>query len=69
MTTIVQIATDTIVECTALVTWNSHFEKRALGIPGIPGNRGESKGIEGNPGNPRLWREAGTSTPYIDYMG
>ena len=40
-------------------------------------NTREFPGIEGNPGNPRQWREAGTSTPYIaetstpyiDYMG
>jgi hypothetical protein len=30
-----------------LVTWNSHFEKIASGIPGIPGNSRESKGIPG----------------------
>jgi len=52
-----------------LVTWNSHFEKIASGIPGIPGNSRESKGIEGNLGNPRLWRGAGTSTPYIEHIG
>jgi len=50
-----------------LVTWNSHFEKRATGIPGIPGNSREFQGIQGNPGNPRLWREVGSRAPYIDY--
>jgi len=37
-----------------LVIWNSHFKKRASGIPEIPGNSRESKGIQGNRGNPRL---------------
>jgi len=30
-----------------LVIWNSHFKKRASGIPEIPGNPRESKGIAG----------------------
>ena len=37
----------TLTPGTGLVTWNSHFEKTASGIPGIPGNTRESKGIPG----------------------
>jgi len=50
-----------------LVIWNSHFKKRASGIPEIPGNSRESKEIQGNRGNPRLWLEDGAQALDIDH--
>jgi hypothetical protein len=50
-----------------VVIWNSHFKKRASGIPEIPGNSRESKGIQGNRGNPRLWLEDGAQALDIDH--